>query len=107
MIGRSGERGSGISVLAARLDDDDDDDEENHCLKKLVIDYNYFFRYAPSDFFKNIIKNYNKNIHKNNYKNFIIEIIIEKILPEICIKDYYSKIIIKISLLKSFQQKYA
>ena len=26
MIGRSGERGSGISVLAARLDDDDDDD---------------------------------------------------------------------------------
>ena len=27
MIGRSGERGSGISVLAARHDDDDDDDE--------------------------------------------------------------------------------
>ena len=26
MIGRSGERGSGISVLAARLDDDDDYD---------------------------------------------------------------------------------
>ena len=25
MIGRSGERGSGISVLAARVDDDDDD----------------------------------------------------------------------------------
>ena len=25
MIGRSGERGSGISVLAARHDDDDDD----------------------------------------------------------------------------------
>ena len=25
MIGRSGERGSGISVLATRLDDDDDD----------------------------------------------------------------------------------
>ena len=25
MIGRSGERGSGISVLAARRDDDDDD----------------------------------------------------------------------------------
>ena len=25
MIGRSGKRGSGISVLAARLDDDDDD----------------------------------------------------------------------------------
>ncbi len=26
MIGRRGERGSGISVLAARHDDDDDDD---------------------------------------------------------------------------------
>ena len=26
MIGRSGERGSGISVLATRHDDDDDDD---------------------------------------------------------------------------------
>ena len=26
MIGRCGERGSGISVLAARHDDDDDDD---------------------------------------------------------------------------------
>ena len=29
MIGRSGERGSGISVLAARHDDDDDDDDEH------------------------------------------------------------------------------
>ena len=28
MIGRSGERGSGISVLAAQHDDDDDDDDE-------------------------------------------------------------------------------
>ena len=27
MIGRSGERGSGISVQAARHDDDDDDDD--------------------------------------------------------------------------------
>ena len=33
MIGRSGERGSGISVLAARHDDDDDDEiqiKRNH-----------------------------------------------------------------------------
>ena len=29
MLGRSGGRGSGISVLAARHDDDDDDDEEH------------------------------------------------------------------------------
>ena len=28
ILGRSGERGSGISVLAARLDDDDDDDDD-------------------------------------------------------------------------------
>ena len=28
MIGRSGERGSGISMLAARHDDDDDDDKQ-------------------------------------------------------------------------------
>ena len=27
MIGRNGERGSGISALAARHDDDDDDDD--------------------------------------------------------------------------------
>ena len=27
-MGRSGERGSGISVLAARHDDDDDDDDD-------------------------------------------------------------------------------
>ena len=27
MIGKSGERGSGISVLPARHDDDDDDDD--------------------------------------------------------------------------------
>ena len=29
MIGKSGERGSGISVRTARDDDDDDDDVEN------------------------------------------------------------------------------
>ncbi len=29
MIGRNGERGSGISALAARHDDDDDDDDQN------------------------------------------------------------------------------
>ena len=34
MIGRSGERGSGISVLAARHDDDDDDDDDDDICKK-------------------------------------------------------------------------
>ena len=34
MRGRSGERGSGISVLAAHDDDDDDDDDETfNCVK--------------------------------------------------------------------------
>ena len=36
IIGRNGERGSGISVLAARHDDDDDDDED--MCKPLVYD---------------------------------------------------------------------
>ena len=40
MIGRSGERGSGISVLAARHDDDDDDDDLEYCLSYAK----YFFR---------------------------------------------------------------
>ena len=31
-IGRSGERGSGISVLPARYDDDDDDDDDDDFL---------------------------------------------------------------------------
>ena len=31
-IGRSGERGSGISVLPARYDDDDDDDDDDDCI---------------------------------------------------------------------------
>ena len=35
MIGRSGERGSGISVLAARHDDDDDDNHQKHFYCKL------------------------------------------------------------------------
>ena len=34
MIGRSGERGSGISVLAAQHDDDDDDDDDIMDLKQ-------------------------------------------------------------------------
>ena len=40
MIGRSGERGSGISVLAARHDDDDDDDYiYSPVLKNSYLDY--------------------------------------------------------------------
>ena len=35
MIGRSGESGSGISVLAARHDDDDDDDDDDDFHKAL------------------------------------------------------------------------
>ena len=40
MIGRSGERGSGISVLVARHDDDDDDDSS---ICELNITPNVFF----------------------------------------------------------------
>ena len=38
MIGRGGERTSGISVLIARHDDDDDDDDCISCINKM---YNY------------------------------------------------------------------
>ena len=71
MIGRSGERGSGISVLAARHDDDDDDDIyifcvvvwEFFCIQFQVFLFNpnnctqlYGFNYCithPSSFQKN------------------------------------------------------
>ena len=42
MIGRSGERGSGISVLAARDDDDDDDDDDIVYPNKTIMLYNHF-----------------------------------------------------------------
>ena len=43
-IGRSGERGSGISVLPARDDDDDDDDERLFYAWRLIsyIEHLYF-----------------------------------------------------------------
>ena len=49
-IGRSGERGSGISVLAARHDDDDDDLDWwplNKCNLRLV-NINDYFIYIPN-----------------------------------------------------------
>ena len=39
MIGRNGERGSGISALAARHDDDDDDDDDDMYLSNLYQTY--------------------------------------------------------------------
>ena len=42
MIGRSGERGSGISVLAARHDDDDDD------IYIYIYEYIYIYIYISS-----------------------------------------------------------
>ena len=62
-IGRSGERGSGISVLPARYDDDDDDDDMaltilshtytrvswNSSAKKFISAVDYFFdKWDPS-----------------------------------------------------------
>ena len=46
MIGRSGKRESGISVLAAQQDDDDDDDDD---LDKIFLGYtyiNYYFDFT-------------------------------------------------------------
>ena len=36
-IERSGERGSGISVLSARYDDDDDDDDDIYSFNRFMI----------------------------------------------------------------------
>ena len=49
MIGRSGERGSGISVLAARHDDDDDDIYIYNCacIRNIYI-YTYIYKYGSS-----------------------------------------------------------
>ena len=52
MVGRSGERGSGISVLAARLDDDDDDDDDDDLIFTFthsfhtLCKYMYMYRYT-------------------------------------------------------------
>ena len=43
MIGRRGERGSGISVLAARHDDDDDNKKYNCIFILFTIAYTYFW----------------------------------------------------------------
>ena len=48
MIGRSGKRGSGISMLAARPDDDDDD--KFSILKSLVVQSKAFVL-LPNSFF--------------------------------------------------------
>ena len=53
MIGRSGERGSGISELVARHDDDDNDTYTNLCFskkKKLIenIKYSFIFKFDQS-----------------------------------------------------------
>ena len=53
-IGKSGERGSGISVLAVRHDDDDDDDDDddiywnNHFEPYVYIDYLYLIETLES-----------------------------------------------------------
>ena len=52
MIGRRGERGSGISVLAARHDDDDDDFMfENDVYYTYVFTFHlYYFAHCPIGF---------------------------------------------------------
>ena len=49
-IGRSGERGSGISVLPARYDDDDDDDDDDTKTKQLIYSHtSKYFQVFPYD----------------------------------------------------------
>ena len=52
MIGRSGERGSGISVLAARYnddDDDDDDDDDMYIYSKIEYNSKVITSHCPGD----------------------------------------------------------
>ena len=46
MIGRSGERGSGISVLAARHDDDDDDDYQSIVILQVIKNLSWSIWYS-------------------------------------------------------------
>ena len=58
MIGRSGERGSGISVLAARHDDDD------------IYLYIYIYIYAPDQL--------KAEIHCTSSSSFLVQFVIFK-----------------------------
>ena len=50
MIGRSGERGSGISVLAARHDDDDDDKTRDDWVRKVIYcEFCNKFKFDPTN----------------------------------------------------------
>ena len=44
-IGRSGDRGSGISVLPVRHDDDDDDVIDKQCFRLIFVLYFLFFTF--------------------------------------------------------------
>ena len=45
-IGRSGERGSGISVLPARYDDDDDDDDDDDVMYDFIVKFLNILKYV-------------------------------------------------------------
>ena len=63
-IERSGERGSGISVLAARLDDDDDDEDDEMC--SISISKNIRPRYV----YESCTDTYNvRNIYSHIHRN--------------------------------------
>ena len=76
-IGRSGERGSGISVLPARYDDDDDDVTVYICIREI---YNTTLRYlnVPGyelDWLTGIIVNYGLDLTNKFRSSFLIRII--------------------------------
>ena len=59
VIGRSGERGSGISVLTARHDDDDDDDDDDdEMVSSIAIYYVHTVKW-----FKVLLSNTNNKFH--------------------------------------------
>ena len=67
-IGRSGERGSGISVLPARYDDDDDDDIWT-IIKRLKWKYFYILVHINESY---TLKNYDYLKYPQNIKSFFL-----------------------------------
>ena len=72
-IGRSGERGSGISVLPARHDDDDDDDDITWVIKELTLFHCVSLPYHDTTcwYAKKQNKETKQSIQKNSFSVFM------------------------------------
>ena len=81
-IGRSGERGSGISVLEARHDDDDDDDESY--LKTYHLSFgNFFFNLRYTENVNEFVKKWSViQIRKKSFQSIRDNFVPKSVLAE-------------------------